>query len=110
MNDPDEDLVFSDDEENADSIDLKNSLQEVRQSLRAVSEMSPKDDLLVLISFSEKIKQRHLKNYGTTNLQFLKDQAQKQSHLKQMKITKDNVSYELSENKVTPAPEENNNL
>ena len=61
MNDPDEELVFSDDEEDEGNVTQSNSLQEVKQSLRTVSELNPKDDLLFLIGFSEKIKQKHLK-------------------------------------------------
>ena len=45
MNDPDGELVFSDDEEDEGNVTQSNSLQEVKQSLRTVSELNPKDDL-----------------------------------------------------------------
>ena len=101
---PDEDLTFSEDE-TSDSEDFRNNtIEMVRSGMKSASTMNPAYDLLLLVDFALKVKDKQFKIYNTTNEDYLRKQAEKQAHLKKAKITKENVSFKLEFKKFSNSP------
>ena len=93
LEDPGYDVLGSDDSGDEENYDLNNTMFGAKKGLASGCVDTPYRDMLTLVKFAGKVKEKQKARIAVTNEDQLKSQAKAEAKLKDVHITSKNVSY-----------------